>query len=115
MSKTPEERIARLEAAVLHGNVAAEGELPRQPMHIDEEGTVRFVPNAVVVHLLDNGGLDMNALAMVDGIPPEDWRQFLQLIGYSVGGYCDYDAVDIEETKKVSAVAEMLQSAWAAG
>ena len=111
--KTTEERIERLEAAVLRGNVSAEGELPRQPMHVTEDGTVRFVPNAVVVHLLDEGGLDLNTLAMLEGLPAEDWRQFLQLIGCSVEGYCDYPFIDIEETKRVSAIAEMLQSAWA--
>lgn len=63
-----------------------------QPILIDEHGVARFRANALVRYLLDNGGLDMNALAMFaikTGVSKEDQQQFAQLIGYSVDGYAD--------------------------
>ena len=68
---------------------------PMQPL-IWSEGVLRFKPNAVVRYLLDHGGLDMNTLA---GLPfsNEDRRQFLQLIGYSLSGYGEYDYVSDED------------------
>lgn len=39
---------------------------PIQPLIVDEHGTVRFKPNAIVEHLLDNGGIDMNQIAWPD-------------------------------------------------
>lgn len=59
---------------------------PIQPLAKDERGTMRFKENAIVRHLLDKGGIDLNALAMLD-FPKEDWQQLAQLIGYSLGGY----------------------------
>ena len=66
-----------------------------QPMQPTEMvGTVlRFKGNKVVRHLLDNGGLDMNHLAS-QGFPREDYAQFCQLIGYSVGGFSDLRCSD---------------------
>ena len=61
---------------------------PIQPLEIDEHGILRFKKNALVCHLLDHGGLDMNDLAMVD-CPKEDREQFAQLIGYSHSGSSD--------------------------
>lgn len=58
---------------------------PIQPLEIDERGTLRFKKNAIVRHLLDHGGIDMNDLAVMD-FSREDREQFAQLIGYSHGG-----------------------------
>ena len=59
---------------------------PIQPLEKDKNGTLRFKKNAIVEHLLDNGGIDMNALALMD-FSAEDRQQFAQLIGYSLSGY----------------------------
>jgi hypothetical protein len=58
---------------------------PIQPLEIDERGTLRFKKNAIVRHLLDHGGIDMNDLAVMD-FSPDDREQFAQLIGYSHDG-----------------------------
>ena len=63
---------------------------PIQPLEKDEHGILRFKPNALVVYLLDNGGLDMNDLAR-KRFSQEDREQFVQLIGYSHSGSGDLD------------------------
>lgn len=75
---------------------------PMQPLRI-ENGTVRFKRNKIVEFLLDNGGFDMNALAALN-FTREDRAQFAQLIGYSVGGYCDL-SYPSKESKDVAWVA----------
>lgn len=66
---------------------------PIQPIITDEHGTYRFVPNEIVRYLLDNGGIDLNQIALKaqtgDGFSQEDQEQFAQLIGYSVVGSGD--------------------------
>lgn len=60
---------------------------PIQPLYkCPVDGRLRFKPNALVQHLLDNGGLDMNALARVE-CSRDDRQHFAQLIGYSHQGY----------------------------
>lgn len=59
---------------------------PNQPTAPDENGTIRFKRNEIVVYLLEAGPFDMNHLA-VRPFEDEDREQFAQLIGYSVGGY----------------------------
>jgi hypothetical protein len=66
---------------------------PRQELYQDEHGTVRFRENALVRHLLDNGGLTMNDLAVLDDVPIADHEQFAQLIGYSLGGFSELSYV----------------------
>lgn len=61
---------------------------PMQPVVFDQHGVVRFKANAIVRYLLDNGGIDMNHLAL-QNFSEEDEMQFAQLIGYSVSGYGD--------------------------
>lgn len=61
-------------------------EHPMQPIVLDERGTARFVENAIVVYLLDQGGLDMNKLAVLP-FKKKDREHFAQLIGYSVDGF----------------------------
>lgn len=59
---------------------------PIQPLVTDDRGTIRFKANAIVRHLLDHGGIDLNALAGMD-FSIEDREQFAQLIGYSLSGF----------------------------
>lgn len=57
---------------------------PIQPLQM-ENGVLRFKRNRIVEHLLEKGGIDMNALARLD-FSQEDREQFAQLIGYSHSG-----------------------------
>lgn len=59
---------------------------PLQPLALDDHGTLRFHPNAIVRHLLDHGGINLNDLARME-FSQEDWEQFAQLIGYSLSGF----------------------------
>jgi len=68
---------------------------PIQPLELDEHGVLRFKGNALVRHLLDNGGIDMNDLAVTQ-FPQEDREQFAQLIGYSQCGFGDLSYVSDE-------------------
>jgi hypothetical protein len=65
---------------------------PAQPVIVDDDGVHRFKKNKIVCHLLDNGPLDMNKLAMMD-FSDEDREQFAQLIGYSVSGASELEYV----------------------
>lgn len=78
---------------------------PMQPLLRDEHKTVRFKKNALVTYLLDNGGLDMNHLAVVPGISQDDRTQFAQLIGYSLGGFHELSYVTDTVALKASAAA----------
>ena len=76
--------------------------LPIQPIFKDQNGTIRFQANSIVRHLLDNGGIDLNRLATIDEFSQEEWEQFAQLIGYSVGGFgsLSYASNDTYETAR---------------
>ena len=65
---------------------------PLQPLVTAESGTIRFKENAIVRHLLDAGGLDMNILGALE-FSQEDREQFAQLIGYSLGGFSELSYV----------------------
>ncbi len=60
--------------------------MPLQPLSHDEHGVLRFKANKIVEYLLDNGGIDMNQLAL-QGFDDSDSEQFAQLIGYSLSGF----------------------------
>jgi hypothetical protein len=66
----------------------AEPAHPVQPLLMDKRGTLRFKQNAIVVHLLEAGPIDMNHLATMT-FSREDREQFAQLIGYSHDGAGD--------------------------
>ncbi|MEO0868881.1 MAG: hypothetical protein AAFY17_10620 [Cyanobacteria bacterium J06642_11] len=68
---------------------------PIQPLEYDEQGVLRFKENAIVRHLLDNGGIGLNALTKLD-FSDKDRQQFAQLIGYSHDGYGSLSFVDDE-------------------
>lgn len=61
---------------------------PIQPLEKDKSGVLRFKENAIILYLLDKGGIGLNDLAIVD-FSQEDREQFAQLIGYSLGGFGD--------------------------
>lgn len=65
---------------------------PIQPLEKDELGTIRFKGNAIVKHLLDNGGIDMNKIACMK-FSNDDREQFAQLIGYSLSGFSELSYV----------------------
>lgn len=65
---------------------------PVQPLYRDEQGTTRFKSNRIVRYLLDAGFTDLNKLAIMN-FPQEDYEQFAQLIGYSLGGFGDLSYV----------------------
>lgn len=67
---------------------------PMQPLIRDDSKSraVRFKPNKIVRYLLDNGGVDMNALFSLP-FAQEDRVQFAQLIGYSLCGFHELNFV----------------------
>lgn len=77
-----------------------------QPLVLDEGGVVRFKENPIVRYLLDNGGIDMNQLALL-GFTNEDQAQFAQLIGYSVSGWGDLSYVTASQCKEADIRAEI--------
>ena len=80
---------------------------PIQPLSIDDDGVLRFKSNAIVRYLLDNGGLDMNDLAVVQEFTNEDHEQFAQLIGYSLSGFADLSYVSDKAYESASHMFEM--------
>ena len=67
-----------------------------QPLIKGEEGIVRFKANAIVRHLLENGPVDLNHLAVMP-FSREDQVQFAQLIGYSLSGFAELSYVSDED------------------
>lgn len=80
---------------------------PMQPIEWDGHGVIRFKRNEIVTYLLDNGGIDMNYLAMQD-FSDEDRMQFAQLIGYSVSGFGDLSYASDEVVTEADAIASEL-------
>lgn len=84
---------------------------PIQPLTVDDNGVIRFKANAIVQHLLDHGGIDLNQIAVLD-FSREDREQFAQLIGYSHSGAADLDymsdeALDVAYAMMTSAKGEL--------
>lgn len=72
---------------------------PIQPLIIDEQGIRRFKRNLVVNRLYEwaaGKGMGMNEMAKWQDIPKEEFQQFAQLIGYSLGGYGELSYVTDE-------------------
>ncbi len=80
---------------------------PMQPLVTDADGTVRFKENRIVRHLLDFGTDDMNSLARLP-FEPEDYEQFAQLVGYSVGGFGELDYATEESVVAADRAAAVL-------
>lgn len=82
---------------------------PMQPVALDAHGVIRFQRNHIVEYLLDKGGIDLNHLAARgNAFTQEDWEQFYQLIGYSIGGYHELSRVSDESCARASAAAREL-------
>ena len=79
---------------------------PMQPVVMVGE-VARFKANPIVEHLLDHGGIDMNALARMN-FSREDREHFAQLIGYSVSGFASLSYVSDEVYDKASQAVEAL-------
>lgn len=77
---------------------------PMQPVYQDDDRTLRFRENAIVEHLLDRSGIDLNQIATLD-FSKEDREQFAQLIGYSVAGYHELSYVSDESAAQASVLA----------
>ena len=72
---------------------------PRQPVYIDERGTVRFRPNKIVEWAERTGKIDLNDVAIRAAkgeFDREDQIQLAQLIGYSIDGAADLPYMDRE-------------------
>jgi selenocysteine lyase/cysteine desulfurase len=82
---------------------------PIQPIVVDNHGTLRFKANAIVQHLLDHGGIDLNDIASLD-FSREDHEQFAQLIGYSLSGASDLSYMSDEVIAAAEAMHERGQS-----
>ena len=80
---------------------------PLQPIKRDDDGVVRFVPNAIVCYLLDAGPFDMNKLALMP-FDDSDFEQFAMLIGYSISGFGELSYVSDESYEKAAKKAESL-------
>lgn len=78
---------------------------PTQPLKKDKHGVLRFKENAIVNYLLDNGGIDMNKLAVLP-FSQEDREQFAQLIGYSLSGYGELSYVGEDAYSTAALMAE---------
>lgn len=79
--------------------------MPMQPIVVDPDGTFRFRENRLVRYLLDHGGLDLNALAVL-GFPQADREQFAQLIGYSICGFHELSYVSDSTAHRASGAAK---------
>lgn len=79
--------------------------MPLQPMGFDGSGVVRFRPNRIVQHLLDNGPFDLNDVAFLD-VTNAEQMQFAQLIGYSVSGASSLSYFDDETRGEMLALSE---------
>lgn len=80
---------------------------PLQPIALDEHGVARFKRNGIVRFLLDKGPFDLNKLCVMQ-FSDEDWEQFSQLIGYSVGGFSDLSYVSNAAAEEAQEIAERL-------
>lgn len=81
---------------------------PDQPMFMDGDGVVRFHPNKIVRWLVDADDTVLNRISR-ETFSTDDFAQFYQLIGYSVGGYGDLHLVTDEKLAVLDAAAERVR------
>lgn len=83
--------------------------LPMQPLALDDQGTMRFRPNAIVRYLIDQVGL--NKLHAIDDqeFTQAEWEQLMQLIGYSLCGYHELSCVSDESALAASKAARAIE------
>jgi uncharacterized protein YceH (UPF0502 family) len=78
--------------------------LPTQPVYMADNGVTRFRANAIVNFVHDwarDRGLGLNELAAMD-FEDADRRQYMQLLGYSIAGYCELGFVTSVDAREVS-------------
>lgn len=73
-----------------------------QPLIRDKHGAIRFKANKYVDHLAHG---KLNDLALLD-YPQEDYEQLMQLIGYSLSGYCELSGVSEKSKDRAERKAE---------
>lgn len=86
-------------------------EIPMRPIFIDDANRPAFKGNAVIQYLVRSGKLNMvQAVEKIadKSLPQEDIDEFYQLVGYSIGGYCEIKFVSDESCEKALAIAERL-------
>jgi len=74
---------------------------PVQPLIKEEDGTLRFKENKIVKFLRETSKYNLNDLHSMP-FDIEDWKQFNQLIGYSLSGYGELSYVNDEDYKRAS-------------
>jgi len=88
---------------------------PMQPIVWDGNGVIRFQENPIVSFLLEWAsarGMDLNALEVLGHEKHwtcDDWTQFAQLHGYSVGGWGSLGYVDDEAYGRAQELTEELK------
>lgn len=90
---------------------------PMQPVVLDTTGNPRFLSNGIVQFLKEfarGKGVGMNELTTMP-FSVEDREQFLQLIGYSVGGYCELSYVTDESAHIAVDAAKATGFPWQQG
>lgn len=88
-----------------------------QPVIVDKNGTPRFKENIVVTKLLEQSskrGFGLNELVFLN-LPQDDLEQFYQLIGYSVGGYCELSRVGDKSCEEAVEKVKGLGFPWQQG
>lgn len=87
---------------------------PNQPIVFAEDGCIRFMQNKIIDRLLDIAtelGYSLNEISRDQQNGEyriEDYKQLIQLIGYSVSGYGDLNEVSHEEACKFDEIAQKL-------
>lgn len=82
-----------------------------QPVIRRGDGQAAFQENAVVRFLLDwasQRDMNLNTLAILP-FPRDDYEQFYQLIGYTIGGYSEMSFVSEESYAKAAAEEKKLK------
>jgi hypothetical protein len=83
---------------------------PMQEIILDDKGVPRFRANRIVKFLHDHGGFDMSVVRGM-GWTQEEWSQFLQLIGFSVCCYGEFQDVDRQSVDEADEIAKDLVTA----
>lgn len=86
---------------------------PNQPLVYAKDGCMRFKQNDIVRKLLDfaaDHGYSINEIYQ-EFLPShaDDYKQLLQLLGYSIGGYCDISMIPEKQKKRAEKKAEKLR------
>lgn len=86
-------------------------EHPMQPIVLDERGVPRFRANKIITALLKSSPFDLNHIAIRDQngeFSPGDYKQLMQLTGYSVSGAGGLECFDAETTAEADRQADAL-------